>query len=250
MKSVVHFRWRVGHPYLSSPVFDAAVTRIHGLNWRHLVIKASLPGWPTLSRLVLKGWAALLSDAQKSQAHHRTRRSSLHYLLLLPAKAAFGLRSRQESCGANPQRSSRSLPLRPRWLRHHAGAPPLAHQRIRLCAPVHDPASLQVKTFAPHASKKTRAERSVPLAFSERGKSPTPFLATPLLRFQRLLARKSCRETSLHALQSGQRETCGPSRRLALEQLVLLLSRRRALGDGFMDSAVDRFTERPVGRTA
>jgi hypothetical protein len=110
---------------------------------------------------------------------------------------------------------------------HHARTSPFAHQRIGFGASLENHPSLQAKTFAPDASKETYFEGAIPAAFSGTGKPAAAILAAALLRFQCLLARKSARKTSLHALQSGPRETRRSSRRLAVEQLVLLLSRGR-----------------------
>ena len=74
---------------------------------------------------------------------------------------------------------------------HHARTSPFAHQRIGFGCPLENHPSLQATTFAPHASKETRSEGPAPPAVSGTGKSAAAFLAAALLRFQRLLPRKS-----------------------------------------------------------
>ena len=105
----------------------------------------------------------------------------------------------------------------PSWVRDYARARALADQRVCIREAGDGDSGVQAKAVAQDARQEARAEGTAGVAFSGKRRRAAAVLAAALLRFQCVFANEGAGKTALHACESGERETGGASRRLAVE---------------------------------
>lgn len=136
--------------------------------------------------------------ATQPEAPNRPRRSALHYLHVLSAKAALRQRARAESGSKDSWRGARTVWHRAAGVRNHAGACACVDQRTAGNSSREGDPGVQAARGAADAWKETAGCATV-VGISGSRRSTAKILATAVLRLQCVYGEEATREIGLYS---------------------------------------------------